>query len=307
LVEQRQQQQHNIVVLGAAEPTTVVEIPQLGPSPIKVYTVREGPACTTFYGNSRGFNKNINFFTGIDHDKDDGYDEHHRPKQPRVVAELYPMGAKYLLPSSPVEPCMGRDGGETTTDPDATTEPGLITAISATAAAVVCYGRGTAFLEPESVPPVHGRARGGLAVSTLLTPITGERLLLGISHCKTPYSSKGDSPRSGPNVKSNQYFSSLYAMASTSPYEVVARSGRFCLGHATAAEVTTNPFARDNLDPLRIDRTYDCPRIHFVSGIAEVVDDPSSVIIAYGVNDCAPRFITVKKAHLVRLRFLDVL
>jgi hypothetical protein len=96
-------------------------------------------------------------------------------------------------------------------------------------------------------------------------------------------------------------------MAPTSPYEVVARSGRFCLDHATAAEVATNPFARDNLDPLKIDRTYDCPRIHFVSGISEVVDDPLSVIIAYGVNDCAPRFITVEKAHLVRMLFLDVL
>ena len=50
-----------------------------------------------------------------------------------------------------------------------------------------------------------------------------------------------------------------------------------------------------------MNKAYDCPRIHFVTGITEKIDDDEMVIISYGVNDCYPRMIEVPKDFLVRL------
>ena len=49
------------------------------------------------------------------------------------------------------------------------------------------------------------------------------------------------------------------------------------------------------------DTEFDCPRIHFVTGVAEKMGDNSTVIISYGVNDCYPRMIEVPKEFLVAL------
>ena len=46
---------------------------------------------------------------------------------------------------------------------------------------------------------------------------------------------------------------------------------------------------------------YDCPRIHFVTGIAEKMGDDETVIVSYGVNDCYPRMLEVSKSFLVGL------
>jgi hypothetical protein len=50
-------------------------------------------------------------------------------------------------------------------------------------------------------------------------------------------------------------------------------------------------------------RTFDCPRIHFVTGMVEKADDTSKVIISYGVNDCVPRMIVVDKAEIIVMLF----
>ena len=50
-------------------------------------------------------------------------------------------------------------------------------------------------------------------------------------------------------------------------------------------------------------RTFNCPRIHFVTGMVENADDPSKVIIFYGVNDCVPRMIVVDKAEIIQMLF----
>jgi hypothetical protein len=253
---------------------TVIEIPQQTPSPMKVYTQKE-PACTPFIGRGGGYNKNINFFIGDDQ---------------RVVAEFRPMVAKYLLPAgSPLSPCVRTDRSA----PDLRSS---LTPPRSFGTVDILH-----FWHQNLFNP-YTDERGSACCASLNHPVSGERLLLGISHSKTPYGQPG---RTG-DVPANHFFSSLYVMESTAPYSVVARSGRFCLGHATTAELATNPFARDNLTPLRIDREYDCPRIHFVSGISEVVDDPSCIIIGYGVNDCAPRFVKVKKSDLVQLLFMDL-
>jgi hypothetical protein len=35
----------------------------------------------------------------------------------------------------------------------------------------------------------------------------------------------------------------------------------------------------------------------------EKADDPSRIIIAYGVNDCAPRFVEVEKTEIQQMLF----
>ena len=49
--------------------------------------------------------------------------------------------------------------------------------------------------------------------------------------------------------------------------------------------------------------SLDCPRIHFVSGMSERANDPSKVLIAYGLNDCVSRVIEIEKEAIVEALF----
>lgn len=48
---------------------------------------------------------------------------------------------------------------------------------------------------------------------------------------------------------------------------------------------------------------FDCPVIHFITGITEKIDDPSKLIVAYGVADCAPWFVEIDKSAAVQMLF----
>ena len=130
----------------------------------------------------------------------------------------------------------------------------------------------------------------------------GERqLLLGFSHRKT---------RKAPKKDSYNYVSRLYAFEPAPPFNIVAKSGFFCLGFANnnpddaEAKGSKNEqlFGSTNEYKLSINNeVYDCPRIHFVTGIIEKIDDDETVIVSYGVNDCYPRMLEVKKEYLVDL------
>ena len=48
-------------------------------------------------------------------------------------------------------------------------------------------------------------------------------------------------------------------------------------------------------------KAFDCPRIHFVMGMIDKVDDASKVIISYGVNDCLSQFVTIEKSEIARM------
>jgi hypothetical protein len=135
--------------------------------------------------------------------------------------------------------------------------------------------------------------------------VKGQRLLLGIAHSKTRYNHKqGTDAYSEGQIQANHFFSSFYAMEDRAPYNVVARSGKFCLGFAQDEDESDNPYTMMNVVPLQLmGKTFDCPRIHFVSGMIEKADDPSKVIISYGVNDCVPRMIVVDKAEIIQMLF----
>jgi hypothetical protein len=148
--------------------------------------------------------------------------------------------------------------------------------------------------------------------SSCCVPITshnGQRLLLGIAHSKTRYNHKqGTDVSLEGQVQANHFFSSFYAIQDRPPYNVVARSGKFCLGFAHKSDNHKsdkhNPYTRMNIVPLSVmGETYQCPRIHFVSGMIEKVDDPSKVILSYGINDCVPRMVVIAKTEIMQMLF----
>jgi hypothetical protein len=105
----------------------------------------------------------------------------------------------------------------------------------------------------------------------------------------------------------DRFVSRFVAYDAKHPFDVVARSGWFCLGFATDPTELSHPqrstLAGQNKQ-FRLDlfdNIYECPMIHFASGFSEVVGNSSRAIIGYGVNDCHPRMFVVEKDEIVRL------
>jgi hypothetical protein len=144
---------------------------------------------------------------------------------------------------------------------------------------------------------VYTDERGSACCVSIEHP-DGRSLRLGISHSKTIYG-KGNR-----QLTSNQFFSSFYAFEAESPYRVVARTGRFCLGFSSESE-RDNPYTRMQMSTMKlISVEYPkCPRIHFVSGMVEKADDPTKLIVAYGINDCVPRMVIIDKSDVLHMLF----
>lgn len=110
------------------------------------------------------------------------------------------------------------------------------------------------------------------------------------------------------------YVSRVYAFDPLPPFPIIARSGYFCLGFGAhgaqnntqhdEAEQSNNEqvwgAANDYKLEIR-DEVFDCPRIHFISGVTEKIGDSETVVVSYGVNDCYPRMIEIPKQFLVSL------
>jgi hypothetical protein len=107
----------------------------------------------------------------------------------------------------------------------------------------------------------------------------------------------------GGGVDPNHFSSNFYAMEAQTPFRVVARTGHFCFGFPEPQEAGGNPYSRMQREPLEIGAIYNCPRIHFVSGMVQKADDRSRVIIAYGFSDCVPRMVVVQMADMIRMLF----
>jgi hypothetical protein len=128
----------------------------------------------------------------------------------------------------------------------------------------------------------------------------GPPLLLGISHSKSRYKQRG---LPDANVPFNSYFSAFYAMEARAPYRVVARTGNFCFGRSAPDEAGGNPYPYLNRENLWIGSAQNCPRIHFVSGMVEKADDPTKLIVSYGINDCVPRLVVIAKDDVKKMLF----
>jgi hypothetical protein len=243
--------------------------------------IRKWPSCSADM-KTRRTGKNLNYFV-------DGHN--------RTILEKYPMGSKELFKLD--VPCRSKElleGALNITHNPRVPEPSIATAPRNHALyKVLSNERGSACCVeiPDARPSQH---TGNASIAA--------PLLLGVSHSKTRF--RQYTQREHGNLRANHFFSSFYAMESTEPYTVVARSGQFCLGFAPAQETDRgqNPYAHMNQSPLIVDKAYaSCPRIHFVSGVVEKADDPTQVIVAYGINDCIPRMVQVAKVDISRMLF----
>ncbi|KAL3916441.1 MAG: hypothetical protein SGILL_005177 [Bacillariaceae sp.] len=144
--------------------------------------------------------------------------------------------------------------------------------------------------QPMDIAPFYPE-RGSACCVPITDPNTGRTLMLGVSHSKTKFKYKDGQVG---DLQPNHFSSSFYAMENEPPYAVVARTGRFCLGTGRDANWweqdgnhNDNPYYERRVarGKLWLLREYDCPIIHYVSGMVEKADDSSKIIIAYGVMD----------------------
>jgi len=145
-------------------------------------------------------------------------------------------------------------------------------------------------------------------------------LLVGVGHTKVtwkPWYAKKNVPDSKKAMLPHTHYVTLfYAFDSYPPFQVRARSGYFCLGHAPvgngnklppAEGGTFNPHSvlTRNRQLQQNNITFDCPQMSFVSSFTPKVDDSSRTIIGYGLNDCTGRLVEVEKREIVRLLYPD--
>lgn len=105
------------------------------------------------------------------------------------------------------------------------------------------------------------------------------------------------------------YVSFFYAFSPRPPFQLLARSGYFCLGHAdeVAEGGTVNPHSvLTRHRPLRQNNeTFACSQIHYISTLVDKVDDPTAAVVGYGLNDCTSRLVEVAKEDIAALLFPD--
>jgi hypothetical protein len=168
---------------------------------------------------------------------------------------------------------------------------------------------------------LYMRDRGSACCIVMTNPaasVKGQEVLVAVVHPKTIFPGK----KLPPGVIPNTYLSRWVAMEPYAPYRIVARSGIFCLGYPTTMHdridqtennnnnnnnntsankknLYYNPLAMDHMSPMTFaGESFNCPRIHFVMGMVEKVDDPSRVLISYGVSDCMSRIIEISKSEI---------
>lgn len=135
-------------------------------------------------------------------------------------------------------------------------------------------------------------------------------VLVGISHTKTtlitnPWWRRDIRAKYNDRIPGRRYLSRFVAYRPIPPFDIVARSGWFCLGFADADEYyraggNSLAFRNEQYQLDLFDDTYQCPIIHFPSSISEVVGNASRAIIAYGINDCYHRIVVVEKTDIAK-------
>jgi hypothetical protein len=132
-------------------------------------------------------------------------------------------------------------------------------------------------------------------------PTTGKPVYVAVVHPKTMFPGKNLPPGVMPNI----YLSRFIAMEPHAPYSIIARSGMFCLGYPKGKEEDSthrNPLVGVKMQQLEFaGDQYECPRIHFVTGLVDKLDEPDKVLMSYGVSDCMSRTVEVEKSEIARL------
>jgi hypothetical protein len=151
--------------------------------------------------------------------------------------------------------------------------------------------------------PPWGRDRGSTCCIKLSGP-SNDTLFVGVSHVnlyKSPFKFPPSFNMSTFIRGYLVYLSRFYAFEPTAPYNIVARSGFFCLGWPSQDERGSSPFQHLGDTLKLVENFVDCPSINFVSGMTLKADDPSTIIIAYGINDCSSRMVEIDVSEIKRL------
>jgi hypothetical protein len=123
-----------------------------------------------------------------------------------------------------------------------------------------------------------------LVSSTVL--LEEEYVQVGISHTKTV-----QSVITTLGARKMMYVSRLCAFSPRNVTTVYSVSGSFCFGFGDDPMASYTKFNRLEM----MGTTYECPAIHFPSGI---VDKGDSIVIAYGVNDCFSNMVEIDKRSI---------
>lgn len=256
----------------------IFSLPSIYPSHLTsrnfTVAIRQMGSCTRD-GRAQSRGKNLNYFVD---------------SQNRTVLELEPMGAKEVLDLN--SPCikMPRDEQSKFLIRD----DGLLPFPSfGTTDELEFVRRGLTTLPP------YTYERGGACC--LDFEHDGMPLLLGIAHRKTVYKRSDGEAMSKNGIASNHYFSIFYALHREAPYRTVARSGSLCFGFPNISDTIYSELSRADLQVGSL--RYNCPRVHFVSGMTYAASNTSEVIISYGVNDCVPNMVMIRMEDIVRLLF----
>ncbi len=146
-------------------------------------------------------------------------------------------------------------------------------------------------------------------------------LLVGIGHTKVtwkPWYGKDLIPQKQKDrVPHTHYVSLFYAFDPYPPFEIRARSGYFCLGHAPMIGDKVSPTEGGNFNQHSIltrnrnlsqnFENFDCPQMSFINSFIEKADDSSKTVIGYGLNDCTGRLVEVDKKDIVMLLYPEPL
>ncbi len=105
------------------------------------------------------------------------------------------------------------------------------------------------------------------------------------------------------------YLNQFYAFSPEPPFDIIAVSGHFCLGHmgkddiGYSAQWISDRAHVVNVLPILINsERYRCPPITFAVGLTEMIGhDGNNLIISYGVNDCYSRSLVVPKKKVEML------
>jgi len=121
--------------------------------------------------------------------------------------------------------------------------------------------------------------------------LEGSQVMVGIAHVKLSLRTKfwmRDKDKRYDHFPHDQFLSSFIAYNNKPPFDIVARSGLFCLEYANEDEgrsdIKGSALAGRNTQYRMdiFDDTFDCPSIHFASSFSEVVGDQTKAIIGYG-------------------------
>ncbi|GAX18897.1 hypothetical protein FisN_8Hu114 [Fistulifera solaris] len=236
--------------------------------------IREMASCTRD-GRTQSRGKNLNYFVDA---------------QNRTVLELEPMGAREVVDLD--SPCIKKPRDQQS-EFLIRYDSRLPFPSFGTTDELEFVRRGLTNLPP------YTYERGGACC--LHFEHNGLPLLLGIAHRKTVFKKSDGQAMSKNGIVSNHYFSTFYAFQRNAPYRTVARTGNFCFGFPNTNDTLYSSLSRSDLKVGSL--RYNCPRVHFVSGMTYAAHNHSEVIISYGVNDCIPNMVIVLMDDIIQLLF----